>query len=84
VHELGRHRRSAAGQIVHFAQENRIAPPGRVARDTAPVDAAADDSEVENLTHGRIPYAFYRKILVLKYLTAPPVFNFSGLLSDFD
>src|SRR5580698_6257006 len=55
MYELGRPRRGAARQIVHFAQENRIAAPDRVARDTAAVDAAADDREVEGSVQRRFP-----------------------------
>src|ERR1700679_3176768 len=55
MHELGRPRRGAAGQIVHLAQENRISAADRVARDTAAVDAPADDSEVEGSVQRRFP-----------------------------
>src|SRR5215218_3830199 len=55
VHEFGRPGRRPAGQIIHFAQKNRIASPGRVARDTAPVDAATDDREIEKSVQTRLP-----------------------------
>ena len=55
VNELGRPRRCAARQIIHFTEENRISTPRRVAGDTAAIDAAADDSEVEHLTHPTFP-----------------------------
>jgi hypothetical protein len=85
VHELGRPRGGAARQVVHLAEENRVAAPGRVPRDAATVDAATDDSEVENLTHGRTPQVlFIRKILVFQYLTTSPVFDYSDFLSDSD
>src|SRR3954447_3608705 len=55
VYEFGRPGRRPARQIIHFAQENRIAPPGRVARDTAPVNAASDDREIEKSVQTRLP-----------------------------
>src|SRR5579872_2198920 len=48
MHELGREGRRPAGQIVHFAKENRVAAPGRVTRDAAAIDTAADDREIKN------------------------------------
>src|SRR3984957_16022037 len=48
MHELGRPRRRPARQIIHFTQENRIAASGSIARDTAAVDAAPYNREVEN------------------------------------
>ena len=48
MHQLGRPGRRPAGQVIHFAKENRIAPARRIARDAAAVDAAANDGEVEN------------------------------------
>ena len=41
--QLGGGRRGAAGEVVLLAQADRQAAPGRVARDAAAVDAAADD-----------------------------------------
>jgi hypothetical protein len=57
MHELGRPGRSPARQIVHFTKENRISPPGRIARDAAAVDAAPNDCEVENPIQRRFPDA---------------------------
>ena len=48
MHELGRPGRRPARQVIHFTQENRIAPARRIARDAAAIDAASDDGEVEN------------------------------------
>src|SRR3979409_573269 len=55
VHELGRPGRRPARQVIHFTKENGIAPPGRVARDAAAIDAATDDSEVENPVQRTLP-----------------------------
>ncbi len=55
MHQLGRPGRRPARQVVHFAQENRIAAAHRIARDAAAVDAATDDSEVENPIQRRPP-----------------------------
>src|SRR6202162_6084631 len=55
MHELGRPGRRPARQIIHFAQENRITPAHRIARDAAAIDAATDDSEVENPVQRRFP-----------------------------
>ena len=44
--ELGRGRRRGSGEVALLAEEDREAAPGGVARDTAAVDAAADDGEV--------------------------------------
>jgi len=46
VDQLGSGRGRAAGQIVHFSKENRVAPPGSITGDSAPVYAAADDKDV--------------------------------------
>ena len=54
MHELGRFRRSAARQIVHFAEEHRIAAADGVAGDAATVDAAPDDRQVEYPVGGLI------------------------------
>ncbi len=48
MHQLGRPGRRPARQIVHFAQENRVAAAHRVTRDAAAVNTASDDGEVEN------------------------------------
>src|ERR1700678_4436817 len=48
MHELGRPRRRSARQVIHFAKENRISASGGIARDTAAVNAAPYDREVEN------------------------------------
>src|SRR4051812_6307816 len=53
MYQFRRPRRGAAGQVIHFAEENRIPPARRIAGDTAAIDAAANDREVENLTQGR-------------------------------
>jgi hypothetical protein len=55
MHQLGRPGRRPAGQVVHFTEKNRIAPARRIARDTAAIDAATDDSEVENPIQWRFP-----------------------------
>ena len=55
VHELGRPGRRPARQIVHFTQENGIAPARRIARDAAAIDAASDDGEVENPIQQTLP-----------------------------
>src|SRR5580704_1109167 len=55
MHELGRPGRGPAGQIVHFTEENRISAPHRIARDTAAIDAAADNREVEGSVQRRFP-----------------------------
>src|SRR4051812_36956680 len=47
MHQLGRPGRRPARQIIHFAQENGIAPAHRIARNAAAVDAASDDGEIE-------------------------------------
>src|SRR5947209_9435964 len=56
MYRLGRPGRSPAGQVIHFTQENRVSATGRIAGDAAAIDAAANDREVENLTHGRSPH----------------------------
>jgi hypothetical protein len=55
MHELRRPRRRSARQIIHFTQENRIAPARRIARDAAAIDAAPNDREVENSVQRRFP-----------------------------
>ncbi len=55
MHELGRPGRGPAGQVIHFAQENGIAPADRIARDTAAVDAATNDRKVENSVQQTLP-----------------------------
>ncbi|MDO9061922.1 MAG: hypothetical protein Q7U92_23260 [Bradyrhizobium sp.] len=55
MHQLGRPGRRPAGQIIHFTQENGIAPARRIARNAAAIDAAADDSEVENPVQKALP-----------------------------
>src|SRR3979411_297294 len=59
VHELGRPGRRPTGQVIHLAEKNRIAAPGRVARDAAAIDAAANDREVENSVQGLPPAIAY-------------------------
>ena len=54
MHELGRFRRSAARQVVHLAEEHRIAAADGVAGDAATVDAAPDDRQVEYPVGGLI------------------------------
>ena len=46
MNELGGSGRSAAGEIVHFSEVDRIATPGGVAGDAAAVYSAADDKDV--------------------------------------
>ena len=53
VDQLGRLGRRAAREIVTLEEDDRGAAAGRIARDTAPVDAAADDGEIESLGLGR-------------------------------
>jgi hypothetical protein len=55
MHELGRPGRRPAGQIIHFTQENRIAPARRIARDAAAIDASPNDSEVKNSVQKTLP-----------------------------
>ena len=55
MHQLGRPRRRPARQIIHFTKENGISPARRIARDAAAIDAAADNSEVENPVQWRFP-----------------------------
>ena len=38
-----------------ISQKTRIAPARRITRDAAAIDAAADDSEVENLVQEALP-----------------------------
>src|ERR1700710_2640099 len=57
MHELGRPRRRAAGQVIHFTKENRISAPNRIARDAAAVDAAPNDREVEYSVQEALPGA---------------------------
>ena len=47
MHQLGRPGRRSARQVIHFTEENRVAPARRIARDAAAVDAASDDGEIE-------------------------------------
>ena len=49
VKQLGRGRRRCRTQIVHLCQRDAKAPPRRVARDAAAVDAAADDEDIKYL-----------------------------------
>src|SRR3954447_9323809 len=74
MHELGRPGRRPARQVIHFTQENSIAPTRRIARDAAAVNAASDDGEVENpiqLTHspGRPPLHFGDFAFALELIT---------------
>src|SRR5205807_5966990 len=55
MHQLGRPGRRPARQVIHFTQENGIAPAHRIARDAAAVDAASDDGEVENPIQQTLP-----------------------------
>jgi hypothetical protein len=55
MHEFGRPGRRPARQIVHFTQENRVAPARRIARDAAAIDAAPNDCEVENPVQKTLP-----------------------------
>ena len=55
MHQLGRPGRRPARQIVHFTKENGIAAPGRVARDAAAIDTAANDREVKNPVQLTLP-----------------------------
>src|SRR6185437_10504248 len=55
MHELGRPGRRPARQIIHFTDENAIAPARRVARDAAAVNAAPNDCEVENPVQQTLP-----------------------------
>src|SRR5262249_7738938 len=58
VHELGRPGRRPARQVIHSPQKNGAAPPRRIARDTAAIDAASDDGEVENSLQQTLPRQF--------------------------
>jgi hypothetical protein len=49
VEELGRGRRGRAREVALLGQQDRQAPPGRVPRDAAAVDAAADDEEIAGI-----------------------------------
>ncbi len=51
VNQFARPRRRAAGEIVHFTKEDRIFHGPRHRGDSAAVDPAANDCEVENLSH---------------------------------
>ncbi len=44
--QLATGRRGGSSQIAHFAEQNGEPPPGRIARDTGAVYAAADDENV--------------------------------------
>ena len=46
VKQLGRGRGCGPAQIAHLGQTDRQAPPRRIARDAAAVDAAADDEKI--------------------------------------
>jgi hypothetical protein len=48
MHELRRPGRRSARQIIHFTKKNGISPARCVARDATAVNAATNDSEVEN------------------------------------
>jgi hypothetical protein len=65
MHQLGRKGRRPARQVIHFTEDNRIAPACRVARDAAAVDAAAYDREVEDSIQRRIPGARLFTLAVL-------------------
>jgi hypothetical protein len=47
VEQLCRGRGRRLRQIAHFRQRDRQAAAGRVAGDAAPVDAAADDEQID-------------------------------------
>jgi len=55
MHQLGRPGRRPARQIIHFTQENRVAPARRIARDAAAVDTASNDGEIENPVQRTFP-----------------------------
>ena len=84
MHQLGRPRRGAAGQVIHFAEENRVSPAGRIAGDATAIDAAANDREVENLTQGRSPHAFVAHDPGKGTRGCSLVFRFSDWLSFLD
>src|SRR5437764_15038945 len=48
MHELGRPGRRPTSQVVHFAEENRVTPARRIPCDAAAIDAAPNNSQVEN------------------------------------
>ena len=58
MHELGRPGRRPARQIIHFTEENGVAPTRRIARDATAVDAASNDCEVENPIQQTLPRPF--------------------------
>ena len=55
MHQLGRPGRRPARQIIHFAEKNGVAPPRRIARDAAAIDAAPNDGEVEDSVQRTFP-----------------------------
>jgi hypothetical protein len=55
MHELGRPGRRPARQVIHFTQENRVAPARRIARDAAAIDSSPDDREVVNPIQKTLP-----------------------------
>jgi hypothetical protein len=57
MHQFSRPGRRPAGQVIHFTEKNGTAPACGIARDTATINAAADDSEVENLVQKALPGA---------------------------
>ena len=65
MHELGRPGRRSAGQIIHFTEENRIAPARRIARDAAAINAASNDGEVVNSVQRTLPPATVFALTVL-------------------
>jgi hypothetical protein len=56
VEELGGGGGRRGGEVVHLGQGNLQATARRVARDPAPVDAAADDEDVQDVV-GRLPHS---------------------------
>ena len=65
MHELGRPGRRSAGQVIHFTEENRIAPARRIARDAAAINAASNDGEVVNSIQRTLPPATAFALTVL-------------------
>ncbi len=49
VKQLGRSRGRRRGQVVHLGQRHRQPAPRRVARDSAAVDAATDDEQIDHI-----------------------------------
>jgi hypothetical protein len=58
MHELGRPGRRPTRQIIHFTEENRVAPARRIARDAAAIDAPSNDREVVDPIQKTLPRAY--------------------------